>query len=63
MVCVSVDYNHQPYRNSWTDRGAVWDMDSHGLQSHVKPGSPKSVAAVMQPFAVSTVAVCLHFTS
>ena len=25
-VCVSLNHNRAPYKNGWTDRGAVWDM-------------------------------------
>jgi len=29
-VHVSVGHNREPYRNGWTDRGAVWGVDSGG---------------------------------
>ena len=27
-VCVSAEHNREPYKSGWTDRDAVWDVDS-----------------------------------
>jgi len=32
MVCRSVCHDHEPCKNSWTVRDAVWDVDSDGLK-------------------------------
>jgi len=36
-VCLSVGHNHEPYKNSRTDRGAVWDMNSGGQKEPCRP--------------------------
>jgi len=28
--CLSVCYDHEPSKNWWTDRNAVWDLESSG---------------------------------
>jgi len=28
MVCLSICYSREPYKNGWTDRHTVWDIDS-----------------------------------
>jgi len=30
LLCLSISYNRELYTNGWTDRDAVWDMDSGG---------------------------------
>jgi len=31
-VSSSVCNDREPYKNGWTDQGAVWDVDSGGLK-------------------------------
>ena len=41
-VCVSIGYNHELYKNSSTDRDAVWGVDSGGPPKSciMGPGPP-----------------------
>ena len=36
VVCLSVCRDRETYKNSWTDRYAVWDMDSGGRKKHCR---------------------------
>jgi len=36
---VSVGHNSEPCKNSWTDRYAIWDVDSGAWESYIRWGS------------------------
>jgi len=68
-VCQSVCHDHEPCEICWTDRDAVWAVDSDGSKKHVLDGvhivatwwiqlnCPR--AAAMRPFCQITLTTCL----
>jgi len=39
FVCLSVAHVHEPCKNDWTDRDAIWGLTQVGPRNHVLHGS------------------------
>ena len=46
VVCVSVSFDRELCKNSWTNRDAIWDVDSGTGNSRSRPRSPTGTGSV-----------------